>query len=91
MNQDSKTNYSLNEMLDTAKRLRSPGVSPRSGRKRRRRSEQPDREMSEGKKALVAVGIVLMVAVMIGVAWWLISKQGPSEDMKLPNFSQPAR
>lgn len=84
-----KNRYSTSDMLETAKRLRSAGVSPRSGRKLKRRSVQPSRERQQVLKVILIVGIVV-TALVAGVAtWWLTknqqqSKSGPAFELTPP-------
>jgi hypothetical protein len=71
--QDSKSSYSYKEMMEMAKRLRSPGYSQRTGRKLKRRSQQPGREREKVRAVLLALVIVLM-ATVIGVVFWLVTR-----------------
>lgn len=74
-----KNFYSTSDMLDAARRLRSPGVSQRSGRKLKRRSVQPGRERAQFVRVLLILGF-FAAAVVVGFAsWWLTRHQEDSQ------------
>jgi len=75
---ERKDSYSLTDMVDTAKRIRSTGYSS-TGRKLKRRSNQPKSDRTMLQTVLVVVGVILMIATMAWVTWWLIRDQGPSD------------
>jgi hypothetical protein len=64
-------------MLDVAKRLRSAGFSPRSGRKLKRRSVQPHKEREKVRSVFFAVVVGLMVVVLGIVFWWVTRHHQP--------------
>lgn len=76
MSEDTdKNHYSTSDMLEAARRLRSPGVSQRTGRKLRRRSVQPSKERDQFLRVLLILGF-LAAAVVVGFAtWWLTRHQ----------------
>lgn len=77
-----KNHYSTEDMLEAARRLRSPGVSPRTGRKLKRRSVQPSRERDQFLRILLVLGF-LVAAVCVGFAsWWLTRYQEEARDGK---------
>lgn len=80
---ESKPRYSVKEMLDLAKRLRSPGYSHRSGRKLKRRSHQPEKERRKVHTVLLAVLLAIM-AVVASLVYWLITRDhaAPGETIK---------
>ncbi len=70
-----KDRYTTADMLETARRLRAPGVSQRSGRKLKRRSAQPGKERDQFLRVILILGF-LVAAVVIGFAsWWLTRLQ----------------
>lgn len=80
-------------MLEAARRLRSPGVSQRTGRKLRRRSLQPGRERDQFLRLLLLLGF-LAAAVVVGFAsWWLTRFQESNVKESPPGLipSSPAK
>ena len=73
--QPEKTNYSTQEMLAAAKRLRSAGFSARSGKKLKRRTAQPIKEQRRVLRLLLLVGIVITAVIAGFTSWWLTRNQ----------------
>jgi hypothetical protein len=77
-----KDHYTTEDMLEAARRLRSPGVSQRTGRKLKRRSVQPSRERDHFLRILLVLGF-FVAAVCVGFAsWWLTRHQEAPMDGK---------
>jgi|GEM_PF-2572403 len=93
MSEDTdKNNYSTADMLEAAKRLRSPGVSQRTGRKLRRRSIQPTKEREQFARVLLVVGFVAAALVVGFASWWLTRHQEQNKDAAPPLLpSAPVR
>jgi hypothetical protein len=80
-----KDHYSTADMLDAARRLRAPGVSPRTGRKLKRRSVQQGKERDQFLRVLLILGF-LAAAVVAGVGtWWLTRLQDTRERNSAPS------
>lgn len=75
---ESKTQYTYREMLETAKRLRSPGVSNSTGRRRKRRSVQPVHERRKLQKVFLAVLLMLMAVVSAILAYTVMKDHAPA-------------
>jgi len=76
MSEDTdKNHYSTADMLEAAKRIRAPGVSPRTGRKLRRRSVQPSKEREQFIRVLLVIGFVAAAVVVGFASWWLTRHQ----------------
>ncbi|MFN0125611.1 MAG: hypothetical protein ACKV19_02865 [Verrucomicrobiales bacterium] len=73
-------------MLEAARRLRSPGVSQRTGRKLRRRSVQPSKERQQFIRVLFILGF-LFTAVVVGFASWYLTRL---QESKVDRDSPPS-
>ena len=81
--QPDKPNYSTQDMLEAAKRLRSAGFSARTGKKLKRRTAQPVKEQRRVLRVLLLVVIVITALVGGFASWWLTRHQAESQ-LKLP-------
>jgi hypothetical protein len=81
-----KTRYSTQEMLATAKRLRSAGFSARTGKKLKRRTAQPIKEQRRVLRVLLLVGIVISAVIAGFTSWWLTRQQSEA-----PSKSEPSQ
>jgi len=80
-----KDHYSTADMLEAARRLRSPGVSPRTGRKLKRRSVQPGKERDQFVRILLILGF-LVAAIVVGVASWWLTRHQESRNRETPSL-----
>ncbi len=79
MDQESKPNYSYEEMLERLKRSQSPGYSPRSGRKLKRRSNQPQKARTKMQNYLLLAGLVLVAVLTVLFGIWLLGRNQSTE------------
>lgn len=77
-----KSQYTHEEMLAAAQRMRGVGYSS-SGRKLKRRTVQPAKEREQLLKVLMIVGF-LIAAIIAGFATWYLTRgQAPMEIPKV--------